>query len=202
MSKLKSLSKSVVALAIAGTLAVGGIAFALGISATTAVVQLTATEDTQLLPGRYRNAPNYFYAQKTLNVDADNDGELDIVYVPAGHGDTLINSYDYDEDGNVTVIFQKGRVKAGPYDVYTYFAEFGLGGIDSDTGNTVVEESYIVEGPDANTGFATAVIPAEAIDSDGKTLIAFRADGTPTGHASSAYLILEPELVQVAFTRA
>ncbi|MDR1329366.1 MAG: hypothetical protein LBK23_07175, partial [Oscillospiraceae bacterium] len=81
MKKLTSISKRAIAFAIVAALAVGGIALA----GTVAVKvfsepQLTPTADTHLLPGRYRNAPNYFYSAKTTDTGAT-------VYVPAKHGD-------------------------------------------------------------------------------------------------------------------
>jgi hypothetical protein len=196
LSKLKSISKRAIILSIVAALAIGGAAYALGTATTSAVVQLTATEDTQLLPGRYRNYPQYFYAQYETE---DAQGDPKTVYVPAGHGDTLVNSYDYNQDGSVTLLLQKGKVAAGPYTVTTYFSSFIVTYYDDAEEESVITDNLITD-LDSSTGYSTVTLPAEAVN-DAQILVSFIVGGSPSGHTSTAYLILNPELVQVAFTR-
>jgi hypothetical protein len=205
MSKLKSISKRAIVLAIVAALAVGGIALAIvAPPLVQAHNQTIATANTRLLPGVYRNTPNYFYSEYATT---DASGNPKTVLVPADHGDTLINSYTIDGDGNVTLILQSGVIfpPYGPPSVTSYFKYFEIDYYDENgepielvlMDATDPDNPDPINPPDAN-GVAIVTIPAEAVSN--KITVKFALDSTPIGHRSTALLVLKPELVQVATT--
>ncbi|MDR2421244.1 MAG: hypothetical protein LBD49_03965 [Oscillospiraceae bacterium] len=210
MSKIERISKSAIAMVIVAVLAVGGIALAGTVAVKVyAEPQLTATDSTHLLPGRYRNTPQYFYSQQTAVDEVDEDDNpltFKTVYVPAKHGDNLINSYEINEDGSIELLVQEGTIVVqppyGPVVVQTtYFTSFGV--VDEGTGEVI--PLIDPDDPVPGTGIYELTIPAEYVakNTDGSyapILIEFAVDGTPDGHTSEAYLIFSPELVQVAYT--
>jgi hypothetical protein len=207
MQKFKSISKRAIAFAIVAALAVGGIALA----GTVAVKvfsepQLVATENTHLLPGRYRNAPQYFYSQKqavkTTDPETGEPTSYQTVYVPAGHGDNLINSYEINDDGSIEILLQEGKIvvntPTGVVTQTTSFASFGP--VDPDTG---IQELIPSSALPLDDGQYEVTIPAEYASVGDPILIQFdvaNSEGQPANHPSQVYLILNPELVQVAFT--
>jgi hypothetical protein len=199
MSILKSVSKKAltagIAVALVIVMAVGAFA---GVVATKVYSepQLTPTADTHLLPGRYRNAPNYFFAAKTL-------ANGSTVYTAAKHGDNLINSYEINDDGSIEILLQTGKVSP-PYgpSVSVYFTSFGIvTGYDED-GFPIIGVPLLEQGDAPESGIYEITIPAAyaTIGSPIEIGYTLSSSATPPAHPSTAFLILNPELVQVAYT--
>ncbi|MDR2421515.1 MAG: hypothetical protein LBD49_05395 [Oscillospiraceae bacterium] len=193
---------AVVAVALALVVAVGALAGTVA-SKVFAEPNLVGTSDTHLLPGRYRNTPQYFYSLYDTT-ETNPNGTVKQVYVPAKHGDNLINSYEINSDGSIEILVQEGRVVFGGYNTTARFTDFGVYYINEEGEEVYVDLVDEENDPIPVSGIYEITIPAyaapESVTDPIKIEFSFVADPSPTPHTSEAYLILSPELVQVAYT--